>query len=340
MDTEFHYWMTGCIARRSGFSVEEARTIAHACELVDRNDVSLEIESRSGGATYVNPISQTLNILKPRRELMRIYPIFHFVPGNPESPSAWRRDGRMHRLNTTPGGPVVTELLTEAFRAPEETRLHRIGIASHAFEDSWAHQNFVGWYDPFNHLGLDPKPNIGHADAEHHPDWMNHHWLDERLLEPQVSNRERFLSAARMLFTRYTEGLRSLGRDAADEAEWPSLLAEIVRITGPTWSGSRMRHEEQRLRRYRDAMPWLEPFDERTWLDGAIVTEVRGLEDSHEDWRRAVILFRDRYFWREDVIPEQTRWLAFQEAVRDHERVAIRALEPVFRTMGVDLARA
>lgn len=341
MDTEFHYWITGLIAHRAGFSHDEARVVAHACEMVDRNDVALTIHDPAGGEPFVNGISQTIDVLKPRHELMRIYPVFHFVPGDPLAPEARRRDGRMHRLNTTPGGPAARDLLAEALAAPEPLRPYRIGIATHAFEDSWAHQNFVGWYDPFNHLGLDPKPNIGHVDAEHHPDWVGHLWHDERLLDPRVSNRARYLEAAHDLFRSYRDVLAP--GDAQSERadrDWAALRGELERLMGPTWSGPHPRYREERLRRYRDKLPWLPPFDPRAWFDAAVRTTVHGLEDSHEGWRRALTVFEDRYQWRRDVEPEQTHWLRFQRAVEEHEAAAVERLQPIFSDMGVDLASA
>ena len=86
MDKEFHYHITGIIARRAGFSVEEARTIAHASQLVDDNDTLCSIHDEDSGTEYEVYISQTMDILKPKRELMRIYPIFHFLPGDPLAP--------------------------------------------------------------------------------------------------------------------------------------------------------------------------------------------------------------------------------------------------------------
>ncbi|MBE9546622.1 MAG: hypothetical protein IMF10_03880 [Proteobacteria bacterium] len=85
MNTEFHYYITGIIAHAAGFSQEEAKTIATASEFVDENDVSFNIEDRSSGKSYEVYISQTMNILKPKRKLMRIYPVFHFLPGDPGS---------------------------------------------------------------------------------------------------------------------------------------------------------------------------------------------------------------------------------------------------------------
>lgn len=139
MDIEFHYWITGIVAFEAGFSEEEAETIAYSSQYVDENDVSIAVEDKVSSGKYVNFVSQTMNILQPKDELMRVYPIFHFIPGDPGAPSARRRDGKMHLFNTTPNSRFADDLMSEAFKAPEEVRLFRIGIATHAFADTWAH---------------------------------------------------------------------------------------------------------------------------------------------------------------------------------------------------------
>ena len=77
-------------------------------------------------------------------------------------------------------------MLDEAFKFTEDLLLYRIGIATHSYVDTWAHQNFAGWYDYYNNVGLDPKPDIRHSDGEHHPDWINHSWVDDSLVVPEV----------------------------------------------------------------------------------------------------------------------------------------------------------
>ncbi|OGT97420.1 MAG: hypothetical protein A2079_01750 [Geobacteraceae bacterium GWC2_48_7] len=66
--------------------------------------------------------------------------------------------------------------------------LYRLGVMTHAFVDTWAHQNFIGWFNDFNEIGSNIIPNVGHADAMHHPDWVGHRWNDQRLLNPDVDN--------------------------------------------------------------------------------------------------------------------------------------------------------
>jgi len=337
MNREFHYYMTGIIARAAGFREAEARTIATAAEYVDENDVAFIIHDRAGGPSYECYISQTMNILKPKHTLMRIYPVFHFVPGDPGCDSACRCDGKMHLLNTTPGNEIAMELLNRAFTAPEGMRYHRIGVASHAFADTWAHQNFVGWYDVFNDVGLDPKPNIGHADAEHHPDWFAHRWDDVRLVKGEIDNTERFLDAAESLFREYRRYLR--GKRRRVKTTWKTLRETFLTIAGPSRSGSYNVNEEARLDGYRAEVPWLGDFSEDDWLFSAIETEVHGLPDTKKGLFSPFTVLKDRHFWRTDVEKEKTDWFRFQEAAKAHQRDAMELMKPRFERMGIDLHR-
>lgn len=336
MDIEFHYWITGLIAYRSGFKKEDAFKIAYSSQYVDENDVCRKIIDRSKNKSYRNYISQTMNILKPKKELMRIYPIFHFIPGEPDADSARRRDGKMHLLNTTPNNRTANEFLDEAFKASEDTRLYRIGISSHSFADTWAHQNFVGWYDYFNNIGLDIKPDIGHANAEHHPDWVGHKWVDNRLVEQDINNRNRFLSAAKALFEKYCQYRKSQGK-ADKRLNWEKLEKELIEIQAKTYTGNIIKYRDDRIAKYKEILKWPE-FDEKDWFDKAIITKVHGLKDSDDGILSKFTIFQDDYYWREDMNKEETDWYRFQEAVKQHERLGIKLLSPIFNKMGYDLA--
>ncbi len=335
MDTEFHYWVTGIIARAAGFSERESSLIAFSSEYVDENDICYSIEDRSTGEIYRNFVSQTMNILKPKSDLLRIYPIFHFVPGDPFAESSRRRDGKMHLLNTTPDGDYAREMLKAAFNAPERIRLYRIGIAGHAYADTWAHQNFVGLYDSFNHMDLDIKPNIGHADAEHHPDLMAHLWTDNRLVEKDVDNRTRFLSAASHIFKELCCHLSSMGRKAHFHG-WDNVQRLLESFNDPPFTGDKNSYKKERLAKYRSAAQWLADFEERIWFSEAVETEVHGPPDSINEL--VPTIFKDKYFWKTDVKKEETDWYLFHGAVKAHERLSIKLLSPLFEKMGRELS--
>ncbi len=200
MDIEFHYYVTYLTALKAGFKREKAEIIATSAQLVDDN-VEINLIENQKGEIYKTYISQTANILKPKEELFRIYPIFHFIPGDPFAFSVQRKDGIMHLLNTTPDNDNARFLME---RALDSNNLYRIGIAAHTYTDTWAHQNFTGYYSSFNGLsGVLEKvtPNIGHADAKHNPDLISNIWVDERLISAHqvVDNNTRFIEAVSYL---------------------------------------------------------------------------------------------------------------------------------------------
>lgn len=337
MDIEFHYWLTGIVAYRAGFSKDDALTIAYASEYVDENDISYSVIDRRNNSEYVNFMSQTMNIMKPKDSLMRIYPIFHFVPGDPMAASARRRDGKMHLLNTTPNNEHANAVIDDAFKASEDTRLYRIGIASHSFVDTWAHQNFIGWYDHFNEVALKPIPAIGHAPAEHHPDWVNYVWIDNRLVDGEISNRNRFIDAAKALYTKYCQYQKTQG-NVDLSSKWDELEKELITITGQTYTGSEQRYQDDRLKSYKNRLTWFPDFDETNWFNEAIDTIVRGVLDKTDGLLSDFTLFKDKHYWKDGIDREKTHWYRFQEAVKEQERLGIKLLSGRFKDMGYDLA--
>lgn len=328
MDIEFHYHITGIIANRAGFTDDEAQIIAHACQLVDDNDSLGNIYCSESDDVYEIYISQTMDILKPKRELMRIYPIFHFLPGNPMAPSARRADGKMHILMTTPGNALAYNVMADARNDSSPYRLYRIGVASHAFSDTWAHQNFVGWYDSLNGEAANPLPNIGHADFIHHPDWVGHCWTDSRIVDGQVNNNHRFLDAAKCLFLEL-----SLCKTGADNAaRWPALETDLLNAMGPVFSGEVQRGKEARLKAY-NALFNIPEYKPREWFDAAIETTVNGLPDT---FMPALTIFKDRYQWKAGW--QTSDWFLFQQAIKAHQAFCKTALTTVFSQMNVNLS--
>ncbi|MBW2278299.1 MAG: hypothetical protein JRF63_12455 [Deltaproteobacteria bacterium] len=339
MDIEFHYWITAIVANRAGFDADQTRIIAYSSQFVDDNDIRLSVVDRSTKEAVHNYISQTMDITKPVQELMRIYPLFHFVPGEPDAESARRRDGKMHILTTTPDSENANHLLDEALKSAPDCRHYRIGIASHAYVDSWAHQNFVGWFDDFNGMGK-VLPNIGHADAAHNPDRVGHRWDDDRLINVVINNNHRFWAAAEKLFCKYCDYLEAAGHytDTA-RPEWSALEQDLVAMMQPVSSRGSEKRQDKRLKAYGKALSWLKDYDELDWLDEAIETEVKGLRDNKVGVLAKFTLFCDEYFWREDVERDKTDWYRFQQAVRDHQAVGMAKIAPIYDQMNIDLWR-
>ena len=81
-----------------------------------------------------------------------------------------RKDGKIHPLNTVKNSKFAEYILVKAL---ESGNLYWIGIATHAYVDTWAHQNFVGIVSGYNALDnclAKLLPNIAHLDALDKPD--------------------------------------------------------------------------------------------------------------------------------------------------------------------------
>lgn len=326
MDVEFHYYITYLIAVAAGFDVANAKTIATASQYVDDNDQIVEVDKDLGTA-YRNYISQTMNILNPKSSLMRIYPLFHFIPGDPDATTAHRKDGRMHWLNTTPNSVSAQAIFDRALATRD---LYRIGIACHTYADTWAHQNFVGYHEPFNAMSGPLEsclPNIGHADAKHNPDWPGLVWRDKRLREERVDNNERFCAAAKAIFerlSRYATPSRTEG-EISKAAE--VLVADILLAIGATDPGNK--YVRERTARYIQltSKPQyggvaLSEYDPDLWFDEAVNEEVRGLRDRSDMSLTRYDPLCDHYTWKNRQSFQATDWYKFQEAVKAHQNEA------------------
>ena len=150
MDIEFHYYMTYLIAVRAGFTPADAGILAQSAQEIDDNHILFRV-SEGTDYEFDSIISQTMDILRPRYN-RGIYPIFHFIPGDPNLPSARRKDGLGSAWVTTPNSPLANAMLDTALRSND---LYRIGASAHAYADTWAHQNFLGKDDAYNEMPPD-----------------------------------------------------------------------------------------------------------------------------------------------------------------------------------------
>lgn len=333
MNTEFHYWITGIIADHAGFDRDDTQIIAYSSQFVDDNDEDISVFNDEFDVTpsYTNHISQTMNFLLPRKDLMEIYPIFHFIPGD-QGNAAKRKDGKVHPLNTTPDSSYAKLIIQAAldnaaakYKNKDRSGLYRLGIATHSFVDTWAHQNFTGSYDAFNDMGNAITPDVGHADALHHPDWVGHRWNDDRLVDPNVSNNTRFIAAARRIYSLFSGFQASIGKAGTDK--WNELESFLLGIYGATYSGDSEKGADERKDKYMAKVPWLPDYDDGYWQTAALdkKTVRNGGGDDYVE----------KYFWKKDINYADTDWFKFQEAVKEQVVSAKGILQHVFALAGL-----
>ena len=310
MNIEFHYYITYLIAARAGIRDEALRILAYASQLTDANDTVYPIrEGRK--VIYRNRISQTLQPLKSHRARLEVYPLFHFIPGKPDVPGAARADGLTNPFNTTPNSPNANRIIDAALATND---YYQIGIACHAYVDTWAHQNFVGFKHDFNMFsGFFDRliPNIGHADAKTKPDQPRLVWDDERLVARSVNNKARFLDAAGHLYAKL-KGL--VVSDSTDiEAGRQALIQDLDTAMGTNPDEDDA--SDERLDGYRrlaeqnvygnTTIPEYKP---KAWFTAAVKTIRRRRGSvSHGGRTETIYTFKPKH--------EVSDWFKFQQAV-------------------------
>ncbi len=220
MNIEFHYYSVYALALESGFDDATAFVIANASQEVDASTSPLAFDAPGG----LVDLAVTQNYLFWDEAVKRdVYLPFHFLPGDPGVAAAARLDGRRLPLVVTPNSEIAKGLLVAALRDKDP---YLMGIAAHAFADTWAHQNFSGLMDEANELGASGLPPAGHLQALSAPDEPDASWRDPRLGpgRDRVVNRDRFAEAARKLF-RYFRVF--LGRPFADDELVAARLSAI-----------------------------------------------------------------------------------------------------------------
>jgi len=146
MQEDFHFYTTYVLCRCNGLNHDKARTIAYSSQQVDDAKYGHELEFKEGGRfqqqmtahEYVHP-----NILNLRTQY-EIYGTFHFIPGNRQDKQ--KPSGSVpfrHRMLCTANSEVSQKVFEHVYRQKKEPDfLHSLGIALHAYADTWAHQDF------------------------------------------------------------------------------------------------------------------------------------------------------------------------------------------------------
>ena len=324
MDMEFHYYITFILCRHAGFGPDESYRIAYSSQYTDDNCYHYYVNFIDS-PNYSNETSQTVDITKPSIKRLMIYPIFHFIPGCEDTRKACLFDcGHTLPLMTVPNSTLSRELLREAF---ETRNLYRIGIALHVFADTWSHQNFFGRRDVWNaRTAPIALPHICHANFTRDPDRINHEWTDDRLPDPfcRINNNERFLSAAKEMFTYLYPFLHPGSTESEALAVFSQLKGKLegCMIARAPLGGA----GDARVAAYKEICPDLSEerydYDLNRWRHAAIEKKEMELD-----------IF-DCYWGKQSFFDSD--WYKFQEAVKDHRRCAMERIKPIYHALGLD----
>ena len=163
MQIDMHYYATYAVARFAGLNHETAKTIAYADQYVD-DSVKIEIGVHEHGYRLISvETAHKCDQLKNfnRNHQRYIWIPFHFIPGNGEQRQVLSgnevQQSANERIVCQKGSKVVEEMfkhhLDMAKRPREQWKgfeIELLGIASHVFQDSYAHYGFSGVSSPMN----------------------------------------------------------------------------------------------------------------------------------------------------------------------------------------------
>ena len=310
MNVEFHYYATQLAALGVGWPKSDAYEMAYSSQHIDDNTVEHVIDE--GLPTeYRNYISQTRNILLPRKDLRRIYPVFHFIPGRVMDADR-RKDDDSTFMVTTPDSPLANAVM-DAAMATENP--FRIGIAMHGYVDTWAHQNFTGTFDRFNRFSTFPEflyPAVGHAGAYHKPDVMEGNWKDPRLVDTHVSNWGRCEAA----LARIIDKLDLADKTKEDRKRiFEKLWLRVSMAIGVPSDEYTPKQRAMRLRRIgldtSFGAKTLLAYDKDAWFRMAVKSS------------RKFPWLRKTHEWKRPSNRQGTHWHYFQEAIKEHQRETI-----------------
>lgn len=350
MNIDFHYGVLYLVARTAGLDVQQAKTVAHACQYVD-DATTTGLLFFNGGETYERFASAhtMFDYHNVDTQLNRlVWTPFHFLPaGNGATLDA--------KAVCQPDSDIAREVVRRAIRdADTQNALHRLGVALHAYVDTWAHQGFSGVESAFNQVhsleAEDCEPSdwmarlaqaterlavnlesdvlsrffpLGHGAALHYPDqpWAKWRYVNGKNQLIQRDNLPDFIAAADMA-CRAIRGF--IAKDEAFE-HLPGLPEAVKAALGTELSQNRNDDPRARLRE-------LSACVRLGRIPGLAETTPTYIARGPGSWKYLAtgITSRDDGAVRPNYTPafEQSDYRHFHDAVKEHRFVVTQEILP------------
>lgn len=351
MNIDFHHAVTYLVARVAGFEDREARTISHSAQYVD--DATDEgLVMFDNGAMYrrlatAHRALDYKNFAALGHRLVWIP--FHFLPGNAGLEEDQDPAGAfIRKLLVRPNSPVAQRMVRVTIEEKHKPYgLHRLGIVSHVFVDTWAHQGFAGvnhrvnmvkdvrragqpderfkqkmWRFFYGKVHQNMPP-IGHGAALSYPDrpylnWSYFNGLDELVVRQNPSE---FTEAAHELCKVFQRYLR--GDPGAQVDGLPADLQQMIhdRFVRYEESDERVRHRR-----------WLDDLAEDAFGIGKV--DLNYVAKGPGSWRAEALQYpdpdtKDRRFPYDEAFLDSD-WKRFHDAAKAHRRAIVDDILPSF----------
>ena len=258
MQKDFHYCCIRALTEAAGFSGKEAQIIAYASQYVDdaTEHKGIKIAGVPDVADHLIEKGRFEPVCTAHKGIQyltglnkdvqrKVYIPFHFVPAEPYN-GRGTYDYRVKPESTLANTILDTAIDFYKNAATEEKKqgLVKMGIALHAFADTWSHNRFSGRHSAVDNdierirvmregkfeelefldqLKLNLIPDIGHAEAMNFPDQSQRTWRYEHDCSGKDVYRENtieFLDAAEVIY-------HKLCAITGELPSWKSILSNI-----------------------------------------------------------------------------------------------------------------
>ena len=360
MQIDFHHAVTYVLARLAGFPHGEARIIAYAAQYVD-DSVNKGTIQFDNGTSYDHIASshETFDVANNRlnAEDYSVWVPFHFLPGNNGSP-ADQDPGvpEVQKLLCQPYSPLAAGML-EACKAScgKPNSLHRLGITTHVFADTFAHQRFAGIRNDLNKasdISLPTKTladwtlkgeadfvqriemKLGHGSVATFPDLPFLEWSYKDNYEKIVtkSNPTIFMEACEKIFEFYLDYRGETPARTIDPQDHELLATSLLKFTDREGEGREVK--------------WMEllrkgGFTSFGPLSDQELSEFKYTKKGEGSWKWVALGTLEAKDSPEGVFPyspafESSDYRCFHEALKEHHTFVLETLLPRFKIPTLD----
>lgn len=160
MQYDMHYYATYVMAAAAGIPPTDAQVIATASQFVDDQDITSWVLTHSGEgilgiATAHHPLQAGVRTFFGNSESNDTRPVwvpFHFLPG---AQGGSFQEKMVCRKDSLVANDLLDHYLAPATLAQHRPHaLHLMGIAAHAYADTFSHYGFSGFSTEFNQVQL------------------------------------------------------------------------------------------------------------------------------------------------------------------------------------------
>jgi hypothetical protein len=334
MQKDFHFYGIYVLCRCKGMSPEHSKIIAYASQHTDDAKYDHTLEFENGG--HFKQVLSAHQFIHPEVFALdtqyRIYIPFHFIPGNTGSRF-------QEKMVCRENSDIAQEMVREVSSLKEKPYiLHRLGIALHAYADTWAHRDFSGLQTELNDIkDVDVRndekkgiakvfasffrnvteaviPYIGHAEAATLPDEPYREWSYYNVYEDRQVYRRNWMHCVDAYRAIYQEIRHFLSRNPEFKTQ-PPVHWGSIRSTSRNLFMAKGALEER-------CNNWMKSINSSSFGFECLPEEKNLKYDDREWFKKAVRVkkdkgaSKDRYYRKKNF--HTSDWKYFHDAAISH----------------------